>query len=605
MDPMDNRSSFTDQLIDLLNFRSPHTADLLKTDLVDQTHLGSLPSAAFIALRNNFRRYSQRVELHSTLMKELQMYLDPNAGLSEDAQTKLRNSLSRSETTKPLHAAMLSALLLDAILMFGAETEEDDCDHEEAVESYLMPSDPGAPAQLNVAKVLGPPTAETRIRPQSSRVTQAINAPNLAAVVQDALSSLDHVAHNLAKKKVEFVVPTTSNEIQSSTYIAGFLRGRGTRKRNPDLGHRRHFNLVHLVLVANLLYTGVDIEDTEEVKRGLQIYHNKLGMNISFSDADKNTDKLVVDLDITGPLALCLGTSIISILNDERRFSNNSLATTVCVYDLQNVLEYRSHPESLVWKLERAIFRHIQWYFEGNTGRSHPAMLMGRLENDVKFQNLKSILETLLDRGLLPDKERDAWYMLSDMPSWTDFDGELNEHGKRVPGADSSGGPAKRPRLEGDTHASTDEAPNAPVEAQTFTVANHPPLADSPEGGRRRQQAEEEERLKEEERRKEEDRLKQEEERVRQEERLKVEEAKEHQKMETERKNRRRESVRRERTRRRWPPLKSRSCGSVGDSSKRQSKGHSRRNRSVKLVSRQDYSLLWTLKCPTTTLHPP
>ncbi|KAJ7055651.1 hypothetical protein C8F01DRAFT_1258535 [Mycena amicta] len=337
----------------------------------------------------------------------------------------LRISLQKSAPTRPLHAAMVSALLLDAILAFGLEdpayyTEED-------IETYLDPPSPGAdPAAgrpLNVFKVLGPPTSDTKQPSRSTRVELAVHASNLAAMVQESLNSIDHVEENLAearrraKDKSGFVPPATESEIKSSVYVAGFLRHKG---KTVDLGNRRHFNLVHLVLVANLLCKGFDITNPEDIKKGLKEYHRALGLTLSFGDDIETVsvagkrEEIVVDLDITGPLALCLGTTFVGILNDERKFSTRVLATSVCVFDLHKATEFRSTPKSLVWKLERIIFAYA---LKSITGQFHPAMFMPRLQKDPTFTNLKTVLQALLHEDRLSTEERDAWYLLlSDLP---------------------------------------------------------------------------------------------------------------------------------------------------------------------------------------------
>ncbi|KAF7292793.1 hypothetical protein MIND_01178000 [Mycena indigotica] len=183
----------------------------------------------------------------------------------------------------------------------------------------------------------------------------------------------------------EFQNPTDHSQINSLHFL------RALEAPPKAKGAQRTINGVFLVFAYYVISEGTNLLDRDGVQASLVKFHNRLGMPVP-----KDWSISRIHDGFSGPLSLALGSTILIILNDDRDLtgSHTSLTTDAATFDLQRIVQYRSSPNSLLWKLEDVVWKLV---FASAAGEFHPALLFHKLKASQHFQHLKGLCQWLMD----------------------------------------------------------------------------------------------------------------------------------------------------------------------------------------------------------------
>ncbi|KAF7311849.1 hypothetical protein MIND_00195600 [Mycena indigotica] len=206
-----------------------------------------------------------------------------------------------------------------------------------------------------------------------------------------------------AMPSAEFQNPTDHSEINSLHFL------RALEAPPKAKGAQRTINGVFLVFAYYVISEGTNLLDRDGVQASLVKFHNRLGMPVP-----KDWSISRIHDGFSGPLSLALGSTILIILNDDRDLtgSHTSLTTDAATFDLQRIVQYRSSPNSLLWKLEDVVWKLV---FASAAGEFHPALLFHKLKASQHFQHLKGLCQWLMDPIRIPTAMAMEWYSLEIM----------------------------------------------------------------------------------------------------------------------------------------------------------------------------------------------
>lgn len=250
-----SNTDFGRQLTNWLVCRSPATTLALADASVAPAHV---PRKWADSLCRRFHESLESINSYPTHVARLAAYcavpINPHATLTS----------IRSPYLRPMHHAMLAALLLDALAAFPAGFSLDmDQEHAQMYlnnDKLVKDRVHGTAFEPNSVRSTTTRQNQVCIKSQTDKTsanhTKAISAAHLAHLTRQALRSMNYVRVQLEKQAINkpqkltaFVAPRSNGEINVASYLQDFMQD----QPKHQAGRNQHFNSVNAIFTARLL----------------------------------------------------------------------------------------------------------------------------------------------------------------------------------------------------------------------------------------------------------------------------------------------------------------------------------------------------------------